>query len=166
MKHAAGGLDLLRGNQREHRKGADDVDDGDQHSGGEHCTRESFARIANLIAHGGDQLKPGKGEGDLRPEIDGIEIPVRHHVGNREVRDGTVAHINKGCDGGKHQQRNVGGDAARVLQPLADVQADDIQDHCDGQQNERAGKQKCSVLRECGAAGARGVTAHGGAGEQ
>src|ERR1700676_2166280 len=71
LKHPAGRLDLLRGNQCEHSKGADDVDDGDEHASGEHRARQSLAGIANLIAHRGDQLKSGKGEGDLRPEIHG-----------------------------------------------------------------------------------------------
>jgi hypothetical protein len=48
----------------------------------------------------------------------------------------------------KDQQRNIGCDSACILQPLSYVEPDDVEQHRHAQQHERAGEQKCSVLRE------------------
>ena len=60
----------------------------------------------------------------------------------------------------------VSADAAGVLQPLADVEADDVQPDGNEEKAERDCELEGSILSEAGAAGAEDVGGHGGAGEQ
>ena len=53
------------------------------------------------------------------------------------MRCRAVAEANDDGDSGKHEQRHIGSDAARVLKPFADVEADDVENHGDEQQTER-----------------------------
>ena len=47
----------------------------------------------------------------------------------------------------QHQQRQIRGNSTCVLQPLADVQPDDVETHGDREQHERTDQQKCAILR-------------------
>jgi len=53
------------------------------------------------------------------------------------VRDRSLAQANHHGDRHQHQQRRVCGYSSHILQPLPDIQADDIQRHGDNQQRER-----------------------------
>ena len=89
--------------------------------------RKSAARVFDFFAHHGRHFESGEGEGELRPEIHCVPIPVRDQAGQREVRPRSMAKPDEERDRQKDQQRKVGADATRVLQPLADVQAHDVE---------------------------------------
>src|SRR5690348_171466 len=61
---------------------------------------------------------------------------------------------------------NVGGCAADVLQPFADIEADDIEKHSDAEQKQGADDQKFSILGQPGVVFAANVSGHRSAGEQ
>jgi len=67
---------------------------------------------------------------------------------------------------GQDHQRQVRADSARILQPLADVQADNVQHHRGEKHCHGYPEQKCAVLCErCSVAGGD-VCRHGRAGQQ
>ncbi len=82
------------------------------------------------------------------------------------MRCGAMAEANDYGDGGKHDQRHIGADAACVLKPFADVEADDVEDHGHQQQAERNRQEECAVLGQRDAAASDDVSGHRGAGEK
>jgi hypothetical protein len=52
---------------------------------------------------------------------------------------GTVAQANQRGYANQHQQGHIGADAACILKPLADVEADDVQHHSYQKNGERYG---------------------------
>ena len=152
LKDAALGIEAGRRREREDGEGSGNVHEGDERAGAEDCARQSTARIAHLFGHAGNQLEAGEREGDLRPEVDGVPIPRGTHVGERELRDRAVAQADQHGHAGEDQQRQIGADAARVLQPFADVEADDVEHHRDQKQGQRNPEQKRAVLRQRSAA--------------
>ena len=166
VEDAALGVEVGGGHQGENGEGADDIHEGDERAGAEDGARQGAARIADFLAHGGDEFEAGEGEGDLRPEVDRVPVPRGHHVAEREVGCRAVVKIDDGGDAGEHEERHIGSHAAGILEPFADVEADDVQDHGDQKHGQRDGEQKGAVLRQSGAAAADDVGAHGGAGEQ
>ncbi len=82
------------------------------------------------------------------------------------MRGGAVAPNHKRGNAHQHHQGHIGSNAARVLQPLADVQPDDVQNHGDKENGKRDGEQKSPVLRQRGALPANDVGSHGSAGQQ
>src|SRR6202034_2588989 len=99
------------------------------------------------------EFEAGEGKGDLRPEIDGVPVPRRQHVADGEVRDGSVAPREECAERDEDGKRQEGADSACVLQPLADVEADDVQPDGDEEKAERDFDLERSILREDGAAG-------------
>ena len=74
--------------------------------------------------------------------------------------------VENGGNADKHEQGDVGSDAAGILEPLADVEADDVEHDGHQKDAEGNGELEGSVLRESRAAPAHDVGGHGGAGEQ
>ena len=66
-------------------------------------------------------------------EINGVPIPCRLGVLQCVMRERAVLYPKHTCNPHQNQQRQVCSNAARVLQPLADVQPNDIQNHGDSQ---------------------------------
>ena len=160
MKDAALWVNVGGGHQRENGKGADDVHQGNQRPSAKDGPRQRPARIAHFFAHGRDKLQSSEGEGDLRPEVDRVPVPCGQHVLDGEVRRRAVPETNDRGNNGQHHQGNIRADAARILQPLADVQPHDVQHHGHQKHGQRDGQQKRPILRERGAASANDVGAH------
>ncbi len=135
VEDAALRIDVGGGDESQDGERSDDVHEGDERAGAEDGAGQGAARIADLFAHGGDQFEAGEGEGDLRPEVDRVPVPCGQHVGDGEVGGGAMAESRRvPAMHDQHDERHVGADAAGVLQPLADVEADDVEDHGDQEQ--------------------------------
>ena len=91
MKNAAGYRYLTRRHEHQHRQRPSNVHRGNQHTRRVHRTRQSSLRIAHFATHRRNQFQPGKGKGNLRPEIDRVPVPCRHHVVQAEVRHRPLA---------------------------------------------------------------------------
>jgi hypothetical protein len=78
----------------------------------------------------------------------------------------TVAQADERGYNAEDQEGQVGADAACVLQPFADVEADDVENHGDQKQGQRKPEQKTAILCEGCAVRRRDVGGHGGAGKQ
>ena len=63
----------------------------------------------------------------------------------------------------KDQQGSVCAHPSGVLQPLADVEADDVHTYSNRQQQERAGKKEAAIIGEVTVPGSSDVGAHGSA---
>ena len=133
VKHAALGIQIGGGHEGENGKRSDDVHEGDERAGAEDGSRQRAARIVHLFAHGRDQFEPGECKRDLRPEIDRVPVPRGQHVGDSEMGRRAVPTGNDRSNAHQHQQRHIGSHAARILQPFADVQPDDVQHHSNQQ---------------------------------
>jgi hypothetical protein len=166
VEDAGLGIDVVGGDEGENGEGANDVHESDERARAEDRAGQRAAGIVDLFAHGGDKFKAGEGEGDLRPEVDGVPVPCGKHVGAGEVGGGAVAEHDEASYGDKHEQRDVSADAAGVLEPLADVETDDVEEHGNGKQGERDSDQEGAVLSERRAARTEDVSRHGGRGEQ
>ena len=68
-------------------------------------------------------------------------------------------------DAHKHEQGNIRSNSACILQPLSDVQPDDIQQYRDNKKGERNGEQERPILRERRAAPAHDICRHRSTGE-
>ena len=79
---------------------------------------------------------------------------------------GTVVEGDDGRDDDEDEKRDVGADSACVLEPFADVEADDVEADGDDEQAEGDFEEKGTVLREGGAARSEDVGGHGGRGEE
>src|ERR1019366_5008284 len=88
----------------------------------------------------------------------------REMGGGSEMR--AVAEGDRGADDEQNQKRNVGADASGVLQPLADVEANDVQPNGDQQQSHRDPELEGAVAGEAGSVGAKDVGCHRSAGQQ
>ena len=166
VKHAAGGGYLRRRNQCHHRDRRHDVHPGNQHSRCVHRSRQRFLGVAHFLAHRGNKLQPAKRKCNLRPEVHGIPIPDRQHVSGREVRGRAMLHPQNCCDAQQRQQRQIRRHAARILQPFADVQSDDIQSDRHHEHAYRHAKQEHPVLRKRRAVLTDDVSAHRRTGQQ
>ena len=71
-----------------------------------------------------------------------------------------MAHNHQNGHAGENQQRQISPDASRVLQPLADVQSDDVQRHRDQQHGQRYPQQKRAVIGQCSAAAGHRIGSH------
>ena len=131
------GIDSVGGDESEDCDGSDDVHEGDERTGAKDGAWEGSSGVADFFAHGGDEFEAGEGKGDLRPEVDGVPIPGGHHVGGGEVGGGTVAEADYGGDADEDYKWDVGADAAGVLEPLTDIEADDVEDYGDYEERER-----------------------------
>ena len=72
----------------------------------------------------------------------------------------------KKSDHKQHEQRKVCPHATGILQPLADIQADDVKPDRDGEKRKGAGEKKCLVLNQVLGVDPADVGAHGGAGHK
>ena len=82
------------------------------------------------------------------------------------MRCGAVPPANDCSNAGQHQQGNIGSHAAGILEPLADVQSNDVQQHSDHKHGQRDSQQEGAVLRESRTAAADDICAHRCAGQQ
>ena len=148
LKDAALGVDVGGGSECQDGKGSSDIHESDEGACTEDRAGQSTARVVDLFAHGRDELEAGKCKGDLRPEVHCVPVPRGHHVGQGEMRDGAVARANYDCHDDQNQQGRIGSYATGVLQPFADVKADDVERDGENQQCERDPEQERSVLSE------------------
>ncbi len=152
--------------QRKNRKCAGDVHQCNQCSGAEYRTRKRTPRITHLFAHRGDKLKPSESKRDLRPEVHRVPVPRRHHVLHGKVRRRAVLEHDDHRYEAKYHERQIRADAAGILQPLADIQANDVEDHRNQEQSQRNAEQKRPILGELRSTAANDVCGHRCAGEQ
>ena len=76
------------------------------------------------------------------------------------MRHRTVFEVNQQGHTDQHQEREIRADAAGILQPLSNIQANDIEEYRHDQQHKRNGQKKCLVLRQGGALPPHNVCAH------
>ena len=80
VKDAALGIDAGGRRQCQNGEGAADVHERDERAGAEDRARQRPARIVHLFGHAGNELEAGERKCDLRPEVDRVPVPRRHHV--------------------------------------------------------------------------------------
>ena len=138
LRHAVGDAHRFVGQRHEHRHRAEHVDHHDADAGEQHAAAQRCGRVVDLPAQRRGQLQPRVREGHRRKQVDGLKIHVgRHQAGGREARRAAVRHHHPRGEKDEDQRRHPGAESAHVLQPLADVQADDVQGHGDPQADQR-----------------------------
>src|SRR5207237_2147961 len=101
----------------------------------------SLARVRRLVAIGEYQLQSGEVEGEIGPKIYRVEIPDWQRRAPSEVAHtpASVRQIRRHSY--QHQQRNISGTAARILQPFANVQPNNVEHYRGRQQSQRGPKK-------------------------
>jgi hypothetical protein len=144
------------------RGGSADVADGEDDAGDEQRERDGAARILDLIAHGRGGLNGAEGEEDGRPEDGIVEGPVRDKAGSGYVDGGPQAPEGEGCQEQQCGERQKAAECADVVEPLAGLDAADVEQGNKGQPEDGKGHVVERIAAESVSARAEGEEHRGG----
>src|SRR6202034_797736 len=122
--HAA---DFARGQCEKYCSRSDYVTKSHRHASKKQRKWNRAAWIFDLFSHEGGSFGAAEGEGQHRPEDYVVEVSAGLHRVQRELSGGAVtmpgnqSHYDDDADGDPHSE------CAHIMQPLADVEADDVQ---------------------------------------
>ena len=119
--------ELARRHRDEHRRGAQDVDGGDDDAGDDDAKRDRAARVLDFLTDHRRDLETREGKTHRRPQAHRREeVVFRQQLGRGERRRGAEGRKRDGAaddqQGRRHPRRN----AADVLYPLCGLEAEQI----------------------------------------
>ena len=134
--------------RNEYGNGAEYVAAGDERAAGEQSAREISARVFYFVAEkrsgfGATERKHNRGH-----EQHVAEMHVRCDAGGRKFCGGAEAVPGGRGDGEKNRDRQPGADCAKIVQPLTDGKADDVQKCAERQTQQREQQEIRFIVRK------------------